>query len=143
MAVDRLRENDVVVGRLRWALCQGDLGLAEVPELVKDILRHGRWSVRATGDGALVAFASFRTFVAMPLPEGLGASFDILWRLCLDDEEARSELEGVIRRPGGGRPGDRDAAAAAALDGIGIERALREHLAPDQLVELARRLLEG
>lgn len=60
--------------------------------------------------GEKARFQYFEEFVATPPLEGLGASIDLLMRLCKDDKEALDAIDRAVQRPDG-RP-------AVTLDNI-------------------------
>ena len=103
MDADALRENDVFVCQLRSALSKAEYGLADVPALLKAILREGRWRDRILSNGDHVPFVRFEEFVSEPPIEGLGADMPMIRRLVADDPEAIDLLDRTLaaqQRPG-------------------------------------------
>lgn len=103
MDADALRENDVFVCQLRSALSKAEYGLADVPALLKAILRDNRWRHRRLASGGSADFDRFEEFVTTPPIEGLGADMPLIRRIVADDAEAQSLLEQAI----GSRQGER------------------------------------
>jgi hypothetical protein len=98
MAVDTLRQNDTFITELRHALREGEMGLSSVPALLKSILKEGRWREFRTKTGEPVHPKTFEEFVTTAPLEGLGATIDLLKRICKEDKEALDEIDKVIQR---------------------------------------------
>lgn len=96
--VDLLRENDSYVCHLRNAIAEGKSGLSDVPALVRRIVDEGRWQLRTVVTGEKPKFRHFEEFVGTPPLEGLGASLDILIRLCKDDKDALDAIDRAIQK---------------------------------------------
>jgi hypothetical protein len=96
VAVDVLGENDVFVTQLRHSIRAGSAGLADVPMLLKAVLRDGRWKERRIKTGEHVPFDRFEDFVTRPPLEGLGADMPLIKRICADDPEAVNLLDEAI-----------------------------------------------
>lgn len=105
--VDVLRENDTYVSQLRSAINEGAAGLSDVPALLRRVIEEDRWRERQTKMG-VARFRYFEEFVSTPPLDGLGASIDILKRLCEDDKDALDLIDQAIKRPDGRRPKQRD-----------------------------------
>jgi hypothetical protein len=93
---DRLREAGVIVGHLNRALLDGTRDLRTIPGLLKRIIREEMWRQRIEprSGRSLGPFETFAEFVERPPDEGgLGSSKKQLEGLCVDDVEARSELD--------------------------------------------------
>jgi hypothetical protein len=87
--VDKLVYSDRIVISLRSAVKDGWLGLEDVPDLIKKILRESLWRERVIQKtGELVRFESFVDFVKTKPLEGLGADVSMLQRMCGSDIEA-------------------------------------------------------
>lgn len=87
------KERDAQVESLRSFLRKGDLGIKEVPNLIKAVLKSGAWKSRYCIQlEEEVGFDSFVDFVETAPLEGLGATVRLLERICADDKEALSAL---------------------------------------------------
>ena len=101
MDADALRENDVFVCQLRSALSKAEYGLADVPALLKAILRDNRWRHRRLASGGSADFDRFEEFVTTPPIEGLGVDMPLIRRIVSDDPEAVDLLDRALERPRG------------------------------------------
>lgn len=94
MTTGSLAVNGQVVADLRRMLHSGQMNLATVPGLVKEIIRHEMWRERIEPTtGEIVPFPNFAAFITTPPLEGLGADVPTLLRLCGDDREALDLLD--------------------------------------------------
>lgn len=101
-SVDKYRESDEFVSSLRSALIRGEAGLANVPGLLKRIIKEDMWQERVVSQtGELVHFNSFREFVETKPLEGLGASIDLIKRICGDDLETLDLIDKATALPHG------------------------------------------
>ncbi len=97
--------NDRIIASLRSAVNDGQLGLADVPDLVKRVLREKLWCARVIQQTKeTVQFEHFMDFVEAPPLEGLGANLKTLQRLCADDSEALDMLDCEMQSERGKRP---------------------------------------
>lgn len=104
MPADPLLDNGQTVEALADALRSGKSGLANVPGLVKVVIRDRCWAERAVGaDHRRVAYQDFVRFVTDPPLEGLGTDVQTLERLCADDVEAIRLIAEAKVRPVGGQ----------------------------------------
>jgi len=99
-----LRENELVARALSRAIQHGGKDLANVPELLKKVLREESWRVRVIDelDGKMVEFGRFEEFVTTPPLEGMGATIKMIKNLVRDDPEAEKMLDAAVQRPHGG-----------------------------------------
>ena len=94
----------MVVEALRKALSSGEAGLKAVPGLVVKVVDWQCWQHRYVGRiREDVRFNDFLKFIEDYPPEGLGATYDMLKRIC-KDTEAEDVLDKAVQ---GGRGGDR------------------------------------
>lgn len=94
MDVDVLRENDSFVSSLQQAFHSGEVGLSNVPALIKRVIAEDRWRCRYVRVLAReVGFPSFAAFLGAAVPEGLGADLATVKRLCGDDPEAMDLID--------------------------------------------------
>lgn len=94
---DRQRFHDRVVQSLRSAVTDGQMGLDDVPALVKRVLCERMWRSRVVEQtGQPICFGDFLSFVNAKPPEGLGTSSQMLQRLCSDDPEALDLIDRTI-----------------------------------------------
>ena len=109
-----------VIDYLRAAIFDGSCGLADVPELIKRVIREDLWRRRVLpGTGETVVFSRFEAFLHTSPPEGLGTDYKTLHRLCADDVETVDLLEQTKRSRN--RGGDRRSAAFKD-DNVNFER---------------------
>lgn len=102
MPADPLLDNGQTVDALADALRSGRAGLANVPGLVKVVIRDQCWAERAVGaERRRVAYSDFVKFVTDPPLEGLGTDVKTLERLCADDVEATLLIAEAKVRPVG------------------------------------------
>ncbi len=98
-----------VIEYLRAAIFDGKCGLRDVPELVKQIIREDLWRTRVLPkSGEKIEFTSFAEFLAAAPPEGLGADYQTLRKLCFDDPQTLELLE--LTRASRAQGGDRRSA---------------------------------
>jgi hypothetical protein len=99
----QLIENDHLVQVLRRSVKDGGIGLREVPEFLKKVLKEERWKTRVLEQGGrVVEFDSFEEFVTTRPLEGMGTTVDLLRRICVDDPEAIDLLDRALhKKPGG------------------------------------------
>jgi hypothetical protein len=87
--VDKLVYSDRIVISLRTAVKDGGLGLEDVPDLIKKILRESLWCERVIQQtGEFIRFESFADFVKTKPLEGLGTDVTMVQRMCGSDIEA-------------------------------------------------------
>jgi len=102
MPADPLLDNAQTVEALAEALRSGKSGLANVPGLLKVVIRDRCWAERAVGaERRRVAYQDFVRFVTDPPLEGLGTDVQTLERLCADDVEAIRLIAEAKVRPVG------------------------------------------
>lgn len=103
MAIDTLREADIIVGYLRSAVMEGGAGLKDVPGLLKRTIDEELWRERIIiRTGEMVAFHRFIDFVTAQPLEGLGADVATLRRLCADDMPVLNAIDRAIQAQHGG-----------------------------------------
>jgi hypothetical protein len=104
MLADPTLQNESVTHALRLAIRDGDFGIREVPSLLKRIIEDDMWQCRTIKTGQVVIFDKFAEYVTTPPLEGLGATVEILRKICQaeKDIEALDKLDDAIRRPPGG-----------------------------------------
>lgn len=100
--------NSVLVDALGSSLRRGGNALADVPDLLKRILREEAWREFATIRGGLVQHERFVDFVTTPPTAGLGASIDLVRRIVSADVEAVDLLDRAVQNPHGGDRGKLD-----------------------------------
>ena len=108
--MDDLERHDIYVTNLQSALNDGEHGLNAVPGHIKLIIKNEMWQervVQATGE--VVTFDDFRSFINTHPPEGLGASLDMLKRMCDEDPDALRLLREVVTDSHGGDRKSEDA----------------------------------
>ncbi|CAN5759532.1 hypothetical protein BH20ACI4_BH20ACI4_20760 [soil metagenome] len=99
-------KSDRVVDSLRSAIVDTGLGLADVPELLKQVIVEELWRARENSQGKnKIIFADFTDFVRAKAPEGLGYGIPTLKKLCRDNAQTLELLAKVSRRRSHG--GDR------------------------------------
>ena len=106
MAVNPLRANDTVVGHLTAAMRSGEMGLRNVPGLVRAVIEREAWRAREVErlGGNVVRFDRFVDFVKTAPLEGLGATEKLLRNLVRDDAvTARLLDEALVGKRGGDR----------------------------------------
>lgn len=112
--IDKLRYGDRVVQALRSAVSDGEAGLRDVPDLIEKVIQEKLWlrrAVQATNE--TIEFASFTDFIRAMPPEGLGADFETLLKLCEKNPRVLDLIDrATIRKRGG----DRKSNPAAAAD---------------------------
>ena len=103
MSTNVLKENDVFIAELRNALREGEVGLRHVPDLLKCVIEKDRWRERVIQQtGEIIQFERFDEFIITDPPEGLGATMDLIWRICKGHEEVEVLLDKITnKRPGG------------------------------------------
>lgn len=80
--------------------------LEQLPELVIEVIRDGRWKRRMV-DGQIVEFATFEAFCKADPTPGLGITWNTLQNLCRDHVEARDAIAREVQRePGRPTVGD-------------------------------------
>lgn len=95
---DRHRYHDRVVQSLRSAVTDGQMGLDDVPALIKRVVGERMWSNRVVEQtGQPTCFGDFLSFVSAKPPEGLGTTPQTLRRLCHADLEALDVLDRAIQ----------------------------------------------
>lgn len=80
--------------------------LEQLPELVIEVIRDGRWKRRMV-DGQIVEFSTFEAFCNADPTPGLGITWNTLQNLCRDHVEARDAIAREVQRePGRPTVGD-------------------------------------
>ena len=105
MAVDVAIENDVYVTQLRDALGSGEIGLSDVPPLLKAILKDGRWKSRRLKTDEMANFDRFEEFVKAEPLRGLGGDIELIKRMCSADNEALKLIDREVTPPPGNPTG--------------------------------------
>lgn len=94
----QLLTNDSIVRNLRLFMASGVRSGQEVPDIVKDICRNGRWRERLDEQTReRHECKTFEEFVTTEPLRGLGSSVDVLKRLCRDDKEARDAIDDALK----------------------------------------------
>lgn len=143
MPADPLLDNGQTVEALADALRSGKSGLANVPGLVKVVIRDRCWAERAVGaDHRRVAYQDFVRFVTDPPLEGLGTDVETLKRLCSSDIEALDAIDAALQRNDGNQPSTVDIVNGCERPtGNSAERALR--VLRNQFPELHSEVIAG
>lgn len=95
-----------LIENLRSAISDGAAGLFDALLLVRQIIEGALWQQRFVPETKkTVTFHSFEEFVCQSLPEGLGASKKILFKLCAGDVETLDALDCALQ--GTSHGGDR------------------------------------
>lgn len=112
---NRQRYYDRVVQSLRSAVTDGQMGLDDVPELIKRVIKERMWRTRLVEQtGETARFESFINFVRTKPPEGLGAEIRTLQRLCADHKDALDILDQAVQ----GKPGRRKGIGDVNTDNV-------------------------
>lgn len=98
---DPLKRNAHLVEALGSALREGEHGLETVPALLKRVLAEESWREFVTQRGEHVEHERFADFVVTPPLKGLGASVDLVRRICGGDAEALDLLDRALRNQEG------------------------------------------
>lgn len=99
---------DVMVKELSSQIHHGGNLLKDFPKTLKIVMGSNQWNQpmwreRVDKDtGKLITFDRFEDFVATPPTAGLGASMDMLWKICQDDLQAIDMLDREVQRSKGG-----------------------------------------
>jgi len=105
--------------------------LEQLPELVIEVIRDGRWKRRMV-DGEIVEFSTFEAFCNADPTPGLGITWNTLQNLCRDHIEARDAIAREVQRePGRPTLGD------APMTGAERVQRLRHRSLPDESVPMA------
>jgi hypothetical protein len=141
-----MRANDDCVDAARQAMRRGDSGLTSFPGLLKKMLREECWKRRIIiKTGQLVEFSRIEDFVTTLPLEGLGATMDLVKRICGADAEALDLLDRALK--GGERQGERRDIVdnvnevRSSPDGNSAGRALRK--LRDSAPEMHARVIAG
>lgn len=102
MAVKKLLSNDTLVTCLSQAISRGESGLKNIPGLIKRVIEEEAWKERTIAiTGEIIKIDSFIEFIEAPPLKGLGTSYDMLWRICQNDNEVLNLLDIVAnQKPG-------------------------------------------
>ena len=100
--MNRPKANAVLVDALGSSLRYGGSALNQVPDLVKRIIREEAWREFVTQRGELVRHDRFVDFVTTPPLKGLGATMNLLKRICADDPEALDLIDQAMQQEHGG-----------------------------------------
>lgn len=95
-------ESGIVVQSLESALRDGSSSLANVPGLLKRLLREGMWQEFVTPRGETVTYERFEDFVTTPPTKGLGATIELVRDVVARDVEALDALDQAMKREPGG-----------------------------------------
>jgi hypothetical protein len=98
-AVMDRRGRNVIVELLGSSLHYGGSALADVPDLVIRLLRAGGWTDFVTRRGEVVHHDRFAEFVTTPPLKGLGATLDMLRRICKDSKPALDLIDQALQNP--------------------------------------------
>ena len=98
---DVLAINDDYVQSLGRALHSGNEGLEMVPKLLQIVIKRHAWADRYVSTlKRRQRYADFLRFVTDTPPAGLGATVDLLMRLCAADPDATTMLRETTNRQG-------------------------------------------
>jgi hypothetical protein len=100
--VDESVRNGNVIHSLTYSFAHGIANINNVPSLVLRVIKEDMWQhfvVQSTEEE--VHYQYFEEFVEAPTPRGLETTMETLRNLCCKDDEVRSELTKVTKRPDG------------------------------------------
>lgn len=99
------RRNGQVVQTIQQEVWQGKHTLKELPGLIAVMLREEMWKERLVpATKEVVTFERFEQFVTTPPVEGLGATMDIIKKICAED---KAVLDLIVQEEIGQHGGDR------------------------------------
>ena len=113
--------NERVIEYLRTAIFDGKCGLADVPHLIKRVIKEDLWQERIIPrSNEKIVFRTFEEFLQTATPEGLGTELKTIQKLSSEDLETLDLLEQVKTKRfwGGNRK-----SANFKIDKINFERA--------------------
>lgn len=111
------KAHNVLVETLGSALRYGGSALADVPDLLKQVLQEEAWRSFLTRRGDLVTHHRFESFVITPPTAGLGATMDLIERIAGTDDP---ELLTLLRKARMGKPGRPKGEGRNPLDSYGL-----------------------
>lgn len=115
----KLLNNDNLVNCLSSALSRGESGLKNIPGLIKRVIEEKAWKERYIEmTNELVKFNNFIDFISCSTPKGLGTTFEMIWRICLNETEVLVLLDEVISKNRGNPSGNNQYIKLGNIDNV-------------------------
>jgi hypothetical protein len=126
-----LRKRDSAIHSLQQAISDGNIGLNNVPGLLRRIIKEEAWRERLVHQtGELVRFEKFTDFLNALPPEGLHADLHKIKLLCSNDPDVLDLLDQVTVGKVGAPAGNRNAARGGTIRDMSTVTKSRGRVSP-------------